>query len=49
MTNSMTVVLVDGTVGECADGFEVGDVVKCQLRDENGNEISVTGEIAEIL
>ena len=49
MENSMNVVLVDGTTGFCEEGFEVGQVAECWLHDENGNLISVIGEIAEIL
>ena len=44
----MTVLLTDGTCGE-VELAEVGQIVEVTLTDENGNKISVTGIVDEIL
>ena len=49
MNATYTLLLTDGTIGKFStDDYEVecGDV---HLHDENGNPISVTGEVSEIL
>jgi hypothetical protein len=41
--------LQDDTCGTAiADALEIGDLVLVQLRDENGNALIKSGEIAEI-
>lgn len=44
----MSVLLDDGTVGE-VDAGAVGDTVTVRLHDENGNPITRTGRVVEIL
>ena len=44
--------MTDKTIGKFStDDYEVecGDVLTVELHDENGNLISVTGEVSEIL
>ena len=52
MNATYTLLLTNGTVGKFStDDYEVecGDVLTVELHDENGNLISVTGEVSEIL
>ena len=49
MDNTIDVLLSDGTVGWCLDSYTLGDIAEIYLHDENGNLISVVGEIADIL
>ncbi|WP_318366984.1 hypothetical protein [Enterobacter sp.] len=45
-----TVLLSDGTVGDiCAEVVEIGQEVAVDLHDENGNPISVTRIVEEVL
>ncbi len=44
-----TVLLADGTVGTTPTKAVVGDVVTVSLHDENGNSITVTGVVVEVL
>ena len=52
MKATYTLLLTDKTIGKFStDDYEVecGDVLTVELHDENGNLISVTGEVSEIL
>ena len=52
MNATYTLLLTNGTVGKFStDDYEVecGDILTVELHDENGNPISVTGEVSEIL
>ena len=44
-----TVLLENGTVGTTGDAARVGDIVKVDLCDENGNPITDRGVVAEVL
>jgi hypothetical protein len=44
-----TVLLADGTVGTVTGIPEVGEEVTVDLHDENGNGITMTGRVVEIL
>ena len=47
--NQKTVRLEDDTTGAiCADNLIIGDEITIVLHDENGNEITKTGVLAEI-
>lgn len=52
MNATYTLLLTDGTIGKFStNDYEVEccDVLTIVLHDENGNLISVTGEVSEIL
>ena len=44
-----TVLLTSGTVGTTSTKAAVGDTVTVNLHDENGNDITETGTVEEVL